>query len=69
MAKTKLTQKEKISNHLKKYKSITTIQAFVKYRITRLSAHIHSLRKDKMNIRSKRMQDKKTGTWWFKYYI
>jgi len=69
MAKEKLTQKEKISYHLIKYKSITTIQAFLKYRITRLSAHIHSLRNNGMNIRSKRMEDKKAGTWWFKYYI
>ena len=69
MAKEKLPQKEKIENHLKKYKSITTIQAFLKYRITRLSAHIHSLRNNEMNIRSKRMEDKKAGTWWFKYYI
>jgi len=69
MAKPKLTQKEKISNHLKKFKSITTIQAFLKYKITRLSGRIHELRGDGMNIRSKRMEDKKNGTWWFKYYI
>jgi len=69
MTKIKLSQNEQIKNHLLKSKSITTFQAFVKYRITRLSARIFDLRDNGMNIQAKRMQDKKNGTWWFKYYI
>jgi hypothetical protein len=61
-----MSQKEKIKKHLLK-KSITTIEAFEKYKITRLSAHIHILRKEGLIIEGKRMENKKEGTWWFKY--
>lgn len=47
----KLTQKEKILKHLKK-RSITSFEAYRKYRITRLSAIIFMLKEDGYNIRS-----------------
>ena len=69
MKKSKLTQNEKIKAHLLKYKSITTMQAFTKFKITRLSARIFNLRDSGMDISSERVSNKKEGTWWCKYYI
>lgn len=65
----KLSQNEKVKRHLEKYKSITTFQAFVKYRITRLNARIFNLRDSGMDIRAKRIEDKKNGTHYNKYYL
>ena len=39
-----LTQGQAVEKHLKKYKTITSIEAISKYGITRLSAHIYRLR-------------------------
>ena len=39
-----MTQFEIIKNHLEKYKTITSMEAFQKYGITRLSATIFNLR-------------------------
>jgi len=67
MAKEKLSQNEKVKNHLEKFKSITTFQAFMKYKITRLSARIFDLRDNGMKIKSERIQKKDVH--YFKYYI
>lgn len=47
----KITQKEKILKHLQK-RSITSFEAYRKYKITRLSAIIFMLKEDGHNIRS-----------------
>lgn len=39
-----MTQFEQIKEHLEKYKTITSMEAFQKYGITRLSATIFNLR-------------------------
>lgn len=43
---TKLSQKEIILNHLKKYGSITSLECVYKYRIVDLQHAIHLLRKE-----------------------
>ena len=43
--KVKLSQKEKVLRHLDQFGSITTLEAFRDYAITRLSAKIYELRK------------------------
>lgn len=50
MEKKKKTQKEQVLNHLKKNGSITTMVAFNRYSITRLSARIWELRHDGYEI-------------------
>lgn len=47
-----MNQNQKILNHLKEHKKITSYEAFEKYRITRLSARIHDLREQGHNITS-----------------
>lgn len=47
-----MSQNQKILNHLKEHKKITSIEAFEKYRITRLSARIHDLREQGHKITS-----------------
>lgn len=44
------TQKQTILKHLKQHKSITTMTAFSKYGITRLSEYIRVLRSEGLNI-------------------
>lgn len=39
-----MTQNEMILNHIKKHGSITSMEAFSEYNITRLSGRIHELR-------------------------
>ena len=39
-----MTQNKTILNHLQSFGSITSYEAFVKYRITRLASRIHNLR-------------------------
>jgi len=41
-----MNQTEKVKEHLDRYGSITTLEAFNDYGITRLSARIHELRTD-----------------------
>lgn len=41
-----MTQYETILNHLQTNGSITSLEAFVKYRITRLAAIIHNMKED-----------------------
>lgn len=45
------TQIEQVRKHLKSGRAITTWQAIERYGITRLSAHIHTLRSEGMAIR------------------
>ena len=56
----KLTQNEQIKKHLLKKKKITTFEAFVKYKITRLASRIWDLREAGMKIKSKRVNKKDT---------
>lgn len=46
----KTTQIEVVKNHLMNYGSITSMEAFFKYRITRLASVIHVLRKQGLDI-------------------
>ena len=62
-----LTQKDRIAKHLITKGKITTIQAFTQYRITRLSAHIHSLRREGATINGKWAKNKKTR--WMVYKL
>lgn len=56
------TQLEKVQLHLKKFNKITSWEAIKKYRITRLSSYIHTLR-ETMKITSTDIHPKKeTGT-------
>lgn len=50
MSQKKLTQKERILQHLKKYGSITTWESFELYGDTRLSDKIYRLKKDGYNF-------------------
>lgn len=45
-----MTQNEMILNHIKKHGSITSMEAFAEYNITRLSGRIHDLRREGHNI-------------------
>ena len=56
----KLNQDETIKNHLEKYGSITQLEAFKKYGISRLSARIYNLRAEGLNIITTR---KKVKSW------
>ena len=47
-----MTQNEMILNHIKKHGSITSMEAFAEYNITRLSGRIHELRAQGYNITS-----------------
>ena len=40
----KISQETVVLNHLKRYGTITSMEAFSKYQITRLSAIVHTLR-------------------------
>ena len=40
-----MTQTEKVLRHLKKFGSITSWEAIMEYRVTRISAIIHELRR------------------------
>lgn len=44
------TQNQKILNHLRMYGTLTSLEAFQMYQITRLSGRIHELRKQGYNI-------------------
>jgi|TARA_R110001592_G_scaffold79084_2_gene236904 hypothetical protein len=52
----KLTQKEQILTHLKKYGSITSWDAIMEYGVTRLSHHIYCLRNEGFIIPDNRIQ-------------
>lgn len=48
----KPTQKERIELHIRYHRTITTMEAFSLYKITRLAQYIMLLRKSGMNIES-----------------
>lgn len=48
--KNRITQKQIVLDHIKKYGSITSMEAIHKYGITRLSDRIFNLRNDGINI-------------------
>ena len=50
MEKKKLSQEDVIARHLEKHGSITSMEAFETYRITRLSGRIFDLRQRGMDI-------------------
>ena len=50
MSKSKIPQHEKVIAHIKRYGKITSMDAFRKYSITRLSAVIFDLRHSGYNI-------------------
>ena len=62
-----MVQKEVILKYLQKHKSITSLQAFKKFNITRLSAVIYQLRDEGYDIETERKINKNTGTS-FGYY-
>ena len=45
-----MNQNKTVLQHMEKYGSISSYEAFEKYRITRLSARIHDLREQGFNI-------------------
>lgn len=50
--KTMLSKQEKVRNHLKKHKQITSWFAILKFRVTRLAVIISRLREEGMNIKT-----------------
>ena len=52
--RTNITQREKVLKHLKEFGKITSMEAFEKYRITRVGAVIDTLRKLGHSIKSVR---------------
>ena len=60
-------QKELVMNHLTKHGSISSMQAFSLYHITRLAAVVYDLREDGVNIlsynRKKREADGSVTRW------
>ena len=57
----KETKTLKILRHLKKYGSITSLDAFENYRATRLSAIIYRLREEGFDIDTRRIQHKEAN--------
>ena len=55
------TQTVKILRHLKRYGSITSLDAFENYRATRLSAIIYRLREEGFDIDTRRIQQKEAN--------
>jgi len=47
-----MTQKEMVYRHMQEFGSITSIEAFSAYGITRLAARVNELRKDGIEIES-----------------
>ena len=54
----KQTKSQQVLKHLQKRKSITTWEAIMLYKATRLSAIIHSMRKKGMSIVTKSIKSK-----------
>lgn len=63
------TQKSIVLNHLKKGLSITSLEAFLHYTITRLSAIIYDLRQEGYDIQSTRERNEETGTNYARYTL
>ncbi len=65
----KQSQLEIVLNHLNEFKTITSWEAIEKYRITRLSAIIHTLRHDKGLIISSTEKRNEDGKNWVLYRL
>lgn len=63
----KKSQKQKIMSYIRKHGSITSIEAFKKLGVTRLSAIIYYLKEDGFKIDSV-TEVGKNGTHWSKYF-
>lgn len=63
------TQKSIILHHLKKGLSITSLEAFLHYTITRLSAVIYDLRKEGYDIQMTREYNEETGSTYGRYIL
>ena len=57
-----MTQCEKVLKHMREHGSISTIEAFTEYGITRLSARVWDLRNDGVEIESEMVTKKRGGT-------
>ena len=64
----KITQKNKILNHLRKYNGLTSYEAFHMYRITRLAARIFNLREDGHVINTEKVFHD-DGTYFANYHL
>ena len=51
-----MTKKQKILNHLKSGKSITSMEAINLYKVTRLAAVVHTLKKEGHQIESENVK-------------
>lgn len=63
----KLTQKDKVLNHLKKNGSITAIEAMNKYYIVDLAGCIRDL--IKLGVKIEKRWEKNPRTRWIRYYL
>lgn len=54
----KVSQKAKVLNHLQNHRCITSMEAFAKYNVTRLSAIIFNLRKEDYLIKTTKVTRK-----------
>ena len=64
-----MTQEEKVLNHIKKNGYITSWDAIMQYKITRISAKIFNLRQEGIDIKMKMFVNPKTKTNYGVYYI
>ena len=63
------TQKSLVLEHLKKGLSITSLEAFLHYTITRLSAVIYDLRQEGYDIQMTREHNEETGSNYGRYTL
>ena len=64
-----MTQNEIILNHIKERGSITSMEAFAEYNITRLSGRIHELRAKGYKITTDYEKAKKNGAMYAVYRL
>lgn len=66
--KKKMSQEDIVLNHLRRYGSITSMQAFERYQITRLSAKIFNLREEGYRI-PMRWETSQRGNRYGRYFL
>ena len=64
-----MTQRDLILNHLKGGNSITTMEAFQKWGITRLATYIHTFKNDGYDIRTERHKTGNVGASYSEYWM
>ena len=64
-----MTQEEKVLKHIKKNGYITSWDAIMQYKITRISARIWNLRQDGFDIKMKMLVNPKTKSCYGVYYL